>query len=181
MIAFLLCLALLTSDVTVTNATSVDTTDVFTEISTEMLNETKNAGQEENVSEADSDSNAADLSDTESNVSGQYKQSSDSDGTGDTEKVKNTESSESTEATEAIEETENTEETEQPELKTVFDYSNDAVRVVVTLSNETDLPAGAELVVAPVAVTAKWKHPSIKRWRASRKKKKRLWRMTSPL
>ena len=168
-IAFLLCLALLTSDVTVTNATSVDTTDVFAEISTEMLNETKNAGQEENVSEEDSDSNAADLSDTESNVSGQYKQSSDSDGTGDTEKVKNTESSESTkvtsnagnatgteavEGTEAIEETEKTEETEQPELKTVFDYSNDAVRVVVTLSNETDLPAGAELVVAPVAVTA---------------------------
>ena len=183
-IAFLLCLALLTSDVTVTNATSVDTTDVFAEISTEMLKETKNAGQEENVSEEDSDSNAADLSDTESNVSGQYKQSSDSDGTGDTEKVKNTESSESTkvtsntgnttgteavegteaientevtestEATEAIEETEKTEETEQPELKTVFDYSNDAVRVVVTLSNETDLPAGAELVVAPVAVTA---------------------------
>lgn len=150
-IAFLLCLALLTSDVTVTNATSVDTTDVFAEVSTEMLKETKNAGQEENVSEADSDSNAADLSDTESNVSGQYKQSSDSDGTGDTEKVKNTES---TEATEAIEETEKTEETEQPELKTVFDYSNDAVRVVVTLSNETDLPAGAELVVASVAVTA---------------------------
>lgn len=168
-IAFLLCLALLTSDVTVTNATSVDTTDVFAEVSTEMLKETKNAGQEENVSEADSDSNAADLSDTESNASGQYKQSSDSDGTGDTEKVKNTESSESTkvtsntgnatgteavEGTEAIEETEKTEETEQPELKTVFDYSNDAVRVVVTLSNETDLPAGAELVVAPVAVTA---------------------------
>lgn len=183
-LAFLLCLALLTSNVTVTNATSVDTTDVFAEISTEMLKETKNAGQEENVSEADSDSNAEDLSDTESNVSGQYKQSSDSDGTGDTEKVKNTESSESTkvtsntgnatgteavegteaientevtestEATEAIEETEKTEETEQPELKTVFDYSNDAVRVVVTLSNETDLPAGAELVVAPVAVTA---------------------------
>ena len=153
-LAFLLCLTLLTSNVTVTNATSVDTTDVFAEVSTEMLKETKNAGQEENVSEADSDSNAADLSDTESNVSGQYKQSSDSDGTGDTEKVKNTESSESTEATEAIEETENTEETEQPELKTVFDYSNDAVRVVVTLSNETDLPAGAELVVAPVAVTA---------------------------
>ena len=168
-IAFLLCLALLTSDVTVTNATSVDTTDVFAEVSTEMLKETKNAGQEENVSEEDSDSNAADLSDTESNVSGQYKQSSDSDGTGDTEKVKNTESSESTkvtsnagnatgteavEGTEAIEETEKTEETEQPELKTVFDYSNDAVRVVVTLSNETDLPAGAELVVAPVAVTA---------------------------
>lgn len=150
-IAFLLCLALLTSDVTVTNATSVDTTDVFAEVSTEMLKETKNAGQEENVSEADSDSNAADLLDTESNVSGQYKQSSDSDGTGDTEKVKNTES---TEATEAIEETEKTEETEQPELKTVFDYSNDAVRVVVTLSNETDLPAGAELVVASVAVTA---------------------------
>lgn len=168
-IAFLLCLALLTSDVTVTNATSVDTTDVFAEVSTEMLKETKNARQEENVSEEDSDSNAADLSDTESNVSGQYKQSSDSDGTGDTEKVKNTESSESTkvtsnagnatgteavEGTEAIEETEKTEETEQPELKTVFDYSNDAVRVVVTLSNETDLPAGAELVVAPVAVTA---------------------------
>lgn len=168
-IAFLLCLALLTSDVTVTNATSVDTTDVFAEVSTEMLKETKNAGQEENVSEEDSDSNAADLSDTESNVSGQYKQSSDSDRTGDTEKVKNTESSESTkvtsnagnatgteavEGTEAIEETEKTEETEQPELKTVFDYSNDAVRVVVTLSNETDLPAGAELVVAPVAVTA---------------------------
>lgn len=183
-LAFLLCLTLLTSNVTVTNATSVDTTDVFAEVSTEMLKETKNAGQEENVSEADSDSNAADLSDTESNVSGQYKQSSDSDRTGDTEKVKNTESSESTkvtsntgnatgteavegteaientevtestEATEAIEETEKTEETEQPELKTVFDYSNDAVRVVVTLSNETDLPAGAELVVAPVAVTA---------------------------
>ena len=150
-LAFLLCLTLLTSNVTVTNATSVDTTDVFAEVSTEMLKETKNAGQEENVSEADSDSNAADLSDTESNVSGQYKQSSDADGTGDTEKVKNTES---TEATEAIEETEKTEETEQPELKTVFDYSNDAVRVVVTLSNETDLPAGAELVVAPVAVTA---------------------------
>ena len=150
-LAFLLCLTLLTSNVTVTNATSVDTTDVFAEVSTEMLKETKNAGQEENVSEADSDSNAANLSDTESNVSGQYKQSSDSDGTGDTEKVKNTES---TEATEAIEETEKTEETEQPELKTVFDYSNDAVRVVVTLSNETDLPAGAELVVAPVAVTA---------------------------
>lgn len=183
-IAFLLCLALLTSDVTVTNATSVDTTDVFAEVSTEMLKETKNARQEENVSEEDSDSNAANLSDTESNVSGQYKQSSDSDGTGDTEKVKNTESSESTkvtsnagnaigteavEGTEAIENTEvtddtestetteaveETEETEQPELKTVFDYSNDAVRVVVTLSNETDLPAGAELVVAPVAVTA---------------------------
>lgn len=153
-LAFLLCLTLLTSDVTVTNATSVDTTDVFAEVSTEMLKETKNAGQEENVSEADSDSNAADLSDTESNVSGQYKQSSDSDGTGDTEKVKNTESTEATEAIEETEKTEETEETEQPELKTVFDYSNDAVRVVVTLSNETDLPAGAELVVAPVAVTA---------------------------
>ena len=62
---------------------------MFCGSSTEMLKETKNAGQEENVSEADSDSNAADLSDTESNVSGQYKQSSDSDGTGDTEKVKN--------------------------------------------------------------------------------------------
>ena len=85
-LAFLLCLTLLTSNVTVTNATSVDTTDVFAEVSTEMLKETKNAGQEENVSEADSDSNAANLSDTESNVSGQYKQSSDSDGTGDTEK-----------------------------------------------------------------------------------------------
>lgn len=153
-LAFLLCLTLLTSNVTVTNATSVDTTDVFAEVSTEMLKETKNAGQEENVSEADSDSNAADLSDTESNVSGQYKQSSDSDGTGDTEKVKNTESTEATEAIEETEKTEETEETEQPELNTVFDYSNDAVRVVVTLSNETDLPAGAELVVAPVAVTA---------------------------
>ena len=102
---------------TVTNATSVDTTDVFAEVSTEMLKETKNAGQEENVSEADSDSNAADLSDTESNVSGQYKQSSDSDGTGDTEKVKNTESTEATEAIEETEKTEETEETEQPELK----------------------------------------------------------------
>ena len=162
-IAFLLCLALLTSDVTVTNATSVDTTDVFAEISTEMLNETKNAGQES---------------------TGQEGNVSDPDGTGDTEKVRNTENSESTkvtnnignaigteavEGTEAIENTEvtddtestetteaveETEETEQPELKTVFDYSNDAVRVVVTLSNETDLPAGAELVVAPVAVTA---------------------------
>lgn len=174
-LAFLLCLTLLTSNVTVTNATSVDTTDVFAEISTEMLKETKNAGQES----------------TE-----QTGKVSDSDGTGDTEKVRNTENSEntkvtnnignaigteevegteiiegteavegteaientevaeSTEATETIEETEETEATEQPELKTVFDYSNDAVRVVVTLSNETDLPAGAELVVAPVAVTA---------------------------
>ena len=44
-IAFLLCLALLTSDVTVTNATSVDTTDVFAEIPTEMLNETKMQGR----------------------------------------------------------------------------------------------------------------------------------------
>ena len=52
-LAFLLCLTLLTSNVTVTNATSVDTTDVFAEVSTEMLKETKNAGQEENVSEAD--------------------------------------------------------------------------------------------------------------------------------
>ncbi len=203
-IAFLLCLALLTSDVTVTNATSVDTTDVFAEISTEMLNETKNAGQEENVSEADSDSNAADLSDTESNVIGQYKQSSDSDGTGDTEKVKNTESSESTkvtsntgnatgteavegteaientevtestEATEAIEETEKTEETEQLELKTVFDYSNDAVRVVVTLSNETDLPAGAELVVAPVAVTAEMEASIDKAMEGESKEKKEV-------
>ena len=173
-IAFLLCLALLTSDVTVTNATSVDTTDVFAEISTEMLKETKNAGQEENVSEEDSDSNAADLSDTESNVSGQYKQSSDSDGTGDTEKVKNTESSESTEATEAIEETEKTEETEQQELKTVFDYSNDAVRVVVTLSNETDLPAGAELVVAPVAVTAEMEASIDKAMEGESKEKKEV-------
>ena len=45
-LAFLLCLTLLTSNVTVTNATSVDTTDVFAEVSTEMLKETKNAGQE---------------------------------------------------------------------------------------------------------------------------------------
>lgn len=157
-IAFLLCLALLTSDVTVTNATSVDTTDVFAEISTEMLKETKNAGQEENVSEADSDSNAEDLSDTESSESTKVT-SNTGNATGTeavegTEAIENTEVTESTEATEAIEETEKTEETEQPELKTVFDYSNDAVRVVVTLSNETDLPAGAELVVAPVAVTA---------------------------
>ncbi len=120
-----------------------------------------------------------DLSDTENAMaSGQYKQSSDPDGTGDTEKVKNTES---TEATEAIEETENTEETEQPELKTVFDYSNDAVRVVVTLSNETDLPAGAELVVAPVAVTAEMEASIDKAMEGeSKEKKKRLWRMTSP-
>ena len=39
-LAFLLCLTLLTSNVTVTNATSVDTTDVFAEVSTEMLKET---------------------------------------------------------------------------------------------------------------------------------------------
>lgn len=157
-IAFLLCLALLTSDVTVTNATSVDTTDVFAEISTEMLNETKNAGQEENVSEADSDSNAEDLSDTESSentkVTSNTGNATGTEAVEGTEAIENTEVTESTEATEAIEETEKTEETEQPELKTVFDYSNDAVRVVVTLSNETDLPAGAELVVAPVAVTA---------------------------
>ena len=157
-LAFLLCLTLLTSNVTVTNATSVDTTDVFAEVSTEMLKETKNAGQEENVSEADSDSNAEDLSDTESSESTKVT-SNTGNATGTeavegTEAIENTEVTESTEATEAIEETEKTEETEQPELKTVFDYSNDAVRVVVTLSNETDLPAGAELVVAPVAVTA---------------------------
>ena len=142
-LVFLLCLTLLTSNVTVTNATSVDTTDVFAEVSTEMLKETKNAGQEENVSEADSDSNAEDLSDTES-----------SESTKVTSNAGNATGTEAVEGTEAIEETEKTEETEQPELKTVFDYSNDAVRVVVTLSNETDLPAGAELVVAPVAVTA---------------------------
>ena len=80
-IAFLLCLALLTSDVTVTNATSVDTTDVFTEISTEMLNETKNAGQES---------------------TGQEGKMSDPDGTGNTEKVRNTENSESTKVTNNI-------------------------------------------------------------------------------
>lgn len=157
-IAFLLCLALLTSDVTVTNATSVDTTDVFAEISTEMLKETKNAGQEENVSEADSDSNAEDLSDAESSestkVTSNTRNATGTEAVEGTEAIENTEVTESTEATEAIEETEKTEETEQPELKTVFDYSNDAVRVVVTLSNETDLPAGAELVVVPVAVTA---------------------------
>ena len=68
----------LTSDVTVTNATSVDTTDVFTEISTEMLNETKNAGQES---------------------TGQEGKMSDPDGTGNTEKVRNTENSESTKVT----------------------------------------------------------------------------------
>lgn len=47
-LAFLLCLTLLTSNVTVTNATSVDTTDVFAEVSTEMLKETKKcrAGRE---------------------------------------------------------------------------------------------------------------------------------------
>lgn len=151
-IAFLLCLALLTSDVTVTNATSVDTTDVFAEISTEMLNETKNAGQEENVSEADSDSNAEDLSDTESSES--TKVTSNTGNATGTEAVEGTEAIENTEETESTEATEAIEETEQPELKTVFDYSNDAIRVVVTLSNETDLPAGAELVVAPVAVTA---------------------------
>ena len=48
---------------------------------------------------------------------------------------------------EAIEETENTEETEQPELKTVFDYSNDAVRVVGHFRMRPIFPAGAELVV----------------------------------
>lgn len=157
-LAFLLCLTLLTSNVTVTNATSVDTTDVFAEVSTEMLKETKNAGQEENVSEADSDSNAEDLSDTESSestkVTSNTGNAAGTEAVEGTEAIENTEVTESTEATEAIEETEKTEETEQPELKTVFDYSNDAVRVVVTLSNETDLPAGAELVVAPVAVTA---------------------------
>lgn len=151
-IAFLLCLALLTSNVTVTNATSVDTTDVFAEISTEMLKETKNAGQEENVSEADSDSNAEDLSDTESSEN--TKVTSNTGNATGTEEVEGTEAIESTEETESTEATEAIEETEQPELKTVFDYSNDAVRVVVTLSNEADLPAGAELVVAPVAVTA---------------------------
>ena len=69
-LAFLLCLTLLTSNVTVTNATSVDTTDVFAEVSTEMLNETKNAGQES---------------------TGQEGKMSDPDGTGNTEKVRNTE------------------------------------------------------------------------------------------
>lgn len=151
-LAFLLCLTLLTSNVTVTNATSVDTTDVFAEVSTEMLKETKNAGQEENVSEADSDSNAEDLSDTESSES--TKVTSNTGNETGTEAVEGTEAIENTEVTESTEATEAIEETEQPELKTVFDYSNDAVRVVVTLSNETDLPAGAELVVAPVAVTA---------------------------
>ena len=187
-IAFLLCLALLTSDVTVTNATSVDTTDVFAEISTEMLNETKNAGQES---------------------TGQEGKVSDPDGTGNTEKVRNTENSESTkvtnnignaigteavEGTEAIENTEvtddtestetteaveETEETEQPELKTVFDYSNDAVRVVVTLSNETDLPAGAELVVAPVAVTAEMEASIDKAMEGESKEKEEV--VASPL
>ena len=162
-IAFLLCLALLTSDATVTNATSVDTTDIFAEISTEMLNETKNAGQEStgqegNVSDPDGTGNTEKVRNTENSES--TKVTSNTENTETTEAIKNTEVTgntevtESTEAAEAIEETEKTEETEQPELKTVFDYSNDAVRVVVTLSNETDLPAGAELVVAPVAVTA---------------------------
>lgn len=151
-LAFLLCLTLLTSNVAVTNATSVDTTDVFAEVSTEMLKETKTAGQEENVSEADSDSNAEDLSDTESSES--TKVTSNTGNATGTEAVEGTEAIENTEVTESTEATEAIEETEQPELKTVFDYSNDAVRVVVTLSNETDLPAGAELVVAPVAVTA---------------------------
>jgi len=177
-IAFLLCLALLTSDVTVTNATSVDTTDVFAEISTEMLKETKNAGQEENVSEADSDSNAADLSDTESSESTEVTSNTGNaigtEAVEGTEAIENTEVTESTEATEAIEETEKTEETEQPELKTVFDYSNDAVRVVVTLSNETDLPAGAELVVTPVAVTAEMEASIDKAMEGEPKEKKEV-------
>lgn len=169
-IAFLLCLALLTSDVTVTNATSVDTTDVFAEVSTEMLKEKKNAGQEENVSEEDSDSNAADLSDTESNVSGQYKQSSDSDGTGDTEKVKNTESSESTkvtsnagnatgteavEGTEAIEGTEAVEGTEAIENTEVTDDTeNTETTEAVEEAEETEETEQKELKTKMVDMNA---------------------------
>ena len=156
-IAFLLCLALLTSDVTVTNATSVDTTDVFAEISTEMLKETKNAGQESTgqegkVSDPDGTGDTEIIEGTEV-ISG-TEEIENKEVTGNTENAETTEAVENTEVTESTEATEAIEETEQPELKTVFDYSNDAVRVVVTLSNETDLPAGAELVVAPVAVTA---------------------------
>ena len=156
-IAFLLCLALLTSDVTVTNATSVDTTDVFAEISTEMLKETKNAGQESTgqegkVSDPDGTGDTEIIEGTEV-ISG-TEEIENKEVTGNTENAETTEAVENTEVTESTEATEAIEETEQPELKTVFDYSNDAVRVVVTLSNETDLPAGAELVVASVAVTA---------------------------
>ena len=145
----------------------------FAEVSTEMLKETKNAGQEENVSEADSDSNAADLSDTESNVSGQYKQSSDSDGTGDTEKSRTQRALEATGSNRGDGENRGDRGDRTTGIKTVFDYSNDAVRVVVTLSNETDLPAGAELVVAPVAVTAEMEASIDKAMEGESKEKRR--------
>ncbi len=127
MIAFLLCLALLTSDATVTNATSVDTTDIFAEISTEMLNETKKCragkapGRKEMCQIQMEQEIQKKVRNTENSES--TKVTSNTENTETTEAIKNTEVTgntevtESTEAAEAIEETEKTEETEQPELK----------------------------------------------------------------
>lgn len=77
--------------------------------------------------------------------------------------VETTESTESTESEEESETTEISEEdvpmaalsedTEEVESKIRFDYQSDKVNIIVTLTNEADLPEDAELVVSEVAIT----------------------------
>lgn len=142
-LAFVLCIALLTADVMVTNATGVQNT----EVPAEAVNEIENTKESQTESQNDTF-----VPSTEED--GAEKDDAESD-----EKVEETESTEQRDNTESTENDGQTEasgqvETEEQERKTVFDYADEAVHVVVTLSDEKDLPAGAELVVTPVEVTS---------------------------
>lgn len=138
-IAFLICAALLTSDVMVTNATSVDTTEVSTELvrevnaASESVENTESVGESEKNKSTDTKETADSIKPAESIDSTETTESTESiESAENTETIESTEAVEHTETTEMIESTESTEATETIEeqklrkLKTILSSAGEA-------------------------------------------------------
>lgn len=134
-LAFGLCIAMLLGDTSVAAAelpvTEMSVAETMPE-STETTENTENAG-------------SAEIPENEGSV----ETPENTENAGSTETPENAENAGSTETPESTEKTECTE----PRIR--FDYKSELVNVVVTLNDEKDLPADAELVVTPLEVTAK--------------------------
>lgn len=122
-----LCIVMLSGDATAIASEMSETTVESTE-STESIENTESAENTEETESIESTERIEATGDTES-----------TERTNDTESVENTESTENS--------------TEAQEARVRFDYKSDLVNVVVTLTDEKDLPENAELMVTPVEVT----------------------------
>lgn len=158
-VAFMLCMMIALGD-----STFIYAADVAMTFATESTEAIENTEETEEV-EIEESSEASEESE-ENLVSEERDSSSTADESTEEEQNNEVETIESTESAESEEESETTEiseedvptaalseDTEEVESKIRFDYQSDKVNVIVTLTNEADLPEDAELVVSEVAIT----------------------------